>query len=106
MRKSLFIICMIIACIACALVFTACSSTGANNVAAPVEEEASNVVYRNTFDGTQTDWLPRGGNEKFEYIDGVLKISGRTATWNGAIRSFGDIFVPGAVSAMPLLLSV
>ena len=95
MRKSLFIFCMIVAC---ALLFTACSSTGAKSesAVAPVEEEASNVVYRNTFDGTQTDWLPRGGNEKFEYVDGALLISGRTATWNGAIRSFGDIFVPGA----------
>ena len=95
MRKSLFIFCMIVAC---ALLFTACSSTCAKteSAVAPVEEEASNVVYRNTFDGTQTDWLPRGGSETFEYVDGALKISGRTATWNGAIRSFGDIFVPGA----------
>ncbi|MCR4939534.1 MAG: endo-1,4-beta-xylanase [Treponemataceae bacterium] len=86
----------------CAFFFIACKSTSDSDVVepaveavAPVQENVLNVVYYNSFDGSLDDWTPRGGNEVFQYVDGALFISGRTATWNGAIRSFGDIFVPG-----------
>ena len=80
---------------AIALILASCSSAKNADSAAPEPELGPDVVYYNTFDGTLNDWLPRGGNEKFDYVDGSLIVSGRTATWNGAIRSFHDIFVPG-----------
>ena len=90
MRKSFSILCILATF---ALLFTSCTSS--KNEAAAEQEVGPKVLYYNTFDGTLNDWSPRGGNEKFEYVDGALFVSGRTATWNGAIRSFHDIFVPG-----------
>ena len=78
-----------------ALLVTSCATSGNEKEASAAPELGPDVVYYNTFDGSLNDWSPRGGNEKFDYVDGALYVSGRTATWNGAVRSFHDIFVPG-----------
>lgn len=93
MKKLLFVLAAFM------LLFTACESSSLKEAESPVEETVQaavpGLVYSNSFDGNLDGWNPRGGSEKLDFEDGALHVSNRTATWNGIIKSFDGILLPG-----------